>query len=558
MILRRTRSRRRSSRSVNCSISGQSCQTFEEVYRETTSSKKCCRTLSITRRSSRSYSRNSSLRAREVPVSKPEESRTAQAAEQVEEQGLLDQIVDQGHFSERQRGKDLIREFVTQFLEGSMTASRDTEAMINARIAQIDHLVSIQLNEVLHNAQFQKLEGSWRGLKYLLDQSETGAGLKIKVLNVSKKELLRDLQRAPEFDQSAIFKRVYEEGYGVFGGEPFAAMIGDYEFGRHPEDMELLEKMSGVAAAAHAPFLSAAAPELMNLDSFTNLSAPRDIAKIFDTTEYAKWKSFRQSEDSRYVALCLPHILMRLPYGKDNVQVDGFNYEENVDGTDHTKYLWGNAAWALGARLTQSFAQYSWCASIRGVEGGGLVEGLPAHTFRTDEGDVALKCPTEIAISDRREKELADQGFAPLVHCKGTDYAAFFSVQSPRKAKLYDKEPAQANARLSAQLPYILAVSRFAHYLKAMMRDKIGSFMSRSDCERFLNQWITNYVTPDDNASASVKASRPLRDASIEVSEVAGKPGVYRAVAFLKPHFQLDELTVSLRLVAELPQSARK
>jgi type VI secretion system protein ImpC len=249
---------------------------------------------------------------------------------------------------------------------------------------------------------------------------------------------------------------------------------------------------------------------------------------------------------------------MRLPYGKDNVQVDGFNYEENVDGTDHTKYLWGNAAWALGSRLTQSFAQYSWCASIRGVEGGGLVEGLPTHNFRTDEGDVALKCPTEVQISDRREKELADQGFAPLVHCKGTDYAAFFSVQSCQKPKLYDKEAANANARLSAQVPYILAVSRFAHYLKAMMRDKIGSFMSRSDCERFLNQWITNYVTPDDNASPSVKASHPLRDASIEVSEVPGKPGVYRAVAFLKPHFQLDELSVSLRLVAELPQSARK
>src|SRR5256884_3684563 len=419
MILRRTRSRRRSSRSVNCSISGQSCQTLEEVCRETTSSKKCCRTLSITRRSSRSYSRNSSLRAREVPVSKPEESRTAQAAEQVDEQGLLDQIVDQGHFSERQRGKDLIREFVTQFLEGSMTASRDTEAMINARIAQIDHLVSIQLNEVLHNAQFQKLEGSWRGLKYLLDQSETGAGLKIKVLNVSKKELLRDLQRAPEFDQSAIFKRVYEEGYGVFGGEPFAAMIGDYEFGRHPEDMELLQKMSGVAASAHAPFLTAAAPELLNLDSFTNLSAPRDLAKIFDTTEYAKWKSFRDSEDSRYVALAMPRTLARLPYGEATVPVEAFAFEEKIN--DHDDYVWSNAAFAYGAKLTDAFAKYGWCAAIRGVEGGGLVEGLPTHTFKTTDGEVALKCPTEVAITDRREKELDDLGFLALCHPKGND-----------------------------------------------------------------------------------------------------------------------------------------
>jgi type VI secretion system protein ImpC len=494
----------------------------------------------------------------------PEKQKSAVATQSTEQQelGLLDQIVEQGRLGKdpaaRERGKSLVKEFVSQVLQGEMTVSRDTESMINARIAQIDHLLSIQLNEILHHPEFQKLEGSWRGLKYMLDQSETSDMLKIKVLNCSKKELLRDLQRAPEFDQSALFKKVYEEEFGIFGGAPFGALLGDYEFGKGPEDLELLEKISNTASAAHAPFLTAASPELFNMESFSNLDAPRDIGKIFDTTEYAKWKSFRQSEDSRYVALTLPHILMRLPYGKDNVQVDGFNYEEAVDGTDHSKYLWGNAAWALGSKLTQSFAQFSWCASIRGVEGGGLVEGLPAHTFRTDEGDVALKCPTEIAISDRREKELADQGFAPLVHCKGTDYAAFFSVQSAQKPKLYDKEAANANARLSAQLPYILAVSRFAHYLKAMMRDKIGSFMSRVECERFLNQWITNYVTPDDNASASTKASHPLREASIEVSEVPGKPGAYRAVAFLKPHFQLDELSVSLRLVAELPASARK
>jgi len=492
----------------------------------------------------------------------PEKQKSATAAQEQQELGLLDQIVEQGRLGKdpaaRERGKSLVKEFVSQVLQGEMTVSRDTESMINARIAQIDHLLSIQLNEILHHSEFQKLEASWRGLKFMLDQSETSDMLKIKILNCSKKELLRDLQRAPEFDQSALFKKVYEEEFGIFGGAPFGALLGNYEFGKGPEDLELLEKISNTASAAHAPFLTAASPELFNMESFSNLDAPRDIGKIFDTTEYAKWKSFRQSEDSRYVALTLPHILMRLPYGKDNVQVDGFNYEEGVDGTDHSKYLWGNAAWALGSKLTQSFAQFSWCASIRGVEGGGLVEGLPAHTFRTDEGDVALKCPTEIAISDRREKELADQGFAPLVHCKGTDYAAFFSVQSAQKPKLYDKEAANANARLSAQLPYILAVSRFAHYLKAMMRDKIGSFMSRVECERFLNQWITNYVTPDDNASASTKASHPLREASIEVSEVPGKPGAYRAVAFLKPHFQLDELSVSLRLVAELPQSARK
>jgi type VI secretion system protein ImpC len=417
--------------------------------------------------------------------------------------------------------------------------------------------VSLQLNEVLHAPSFQKLEGSWRGLKYMLDQSETSDKLKIKVLNVTKKELLRDLQRASEFDQSAMFKKVYEEEYGIFGGAPFGALVGDYEFGKGPEDIELLEKVAQVASAAHAPFLTAAGPDMLNMDSFTAIDAPRDMAKIFDSSEYAKWKSFRQSEDSRYIGLCLPHVLMRLPYGKSGVQIDGFNYEEGVDGTDHNKYLWGNAAYALGARLTQAFAQYGWCAAIRGVEGGGLVEGLPTHNFTTDSGDIALKCPTEAPITDRREKELADLGFIPLVHCKGTDYAAFFSVQSGQKAKVYDSEAANANARLSTQLPYILAISRFAHYLKAMMRDKLGSFMSRTDCERFLNQWIVNYVTPDDTAAPSVKASHPLRDARIEVSEVPGKPGVYRAVSFLRPHFQLDELSVSLRLVAELPASTK-
>jgi len=475
--------------------------------------------------------------------------------------GLLDQIVDEGRLARepgaRERGKDLVKEFVAQVLDGSMTVSKDAEAMINARIAQIDHLLSLQLNQILHHEAFQKLEGSWRGLRHLMDQSETSAQLKIKVLNVSKKDLLRDLQRAPEFDQSALFKKVYEEEFGIFGGAPFANLIGDYEFGKSPEDIELLERIAAVAASAHAPFLSAAKSDFFNLDSYTSLDAPRDLGKVFDTTEYAKWKSFRQSEDSRYVGLCLPRTLARLPYGKDTKPVDGFAYEENVDGSDHSKYLWSNAAYSLGTRLTNAFALYGWCAAIRGVEGGGLVEGLPVHNFYTDEGDVTMKCPTEVPITDRREKELADLGFIPLVHCKDTDYAAFFSVQSCQKAKLYDKDAANANARLSTQLPYIMAVSRFAHYLKAMMRDKLGSFMSRTDCERWLNQWIMNYVTPDDTASASVKASHPLRDAKIEVSEVPGKPGVYRAVAFLKPHFQLDELSVSLRLVAELPQSAR-
>jgi len=483
----------------------------------------------------------------------------AQVAEA--EGSLLDQILEQGRFSDagaRERGKNLVKEFVEQVLEGSMTVARDADQMITARVAQIDHLISIQLNEILHHPQFQKLEGTWRGLKYLLDQSETGTLLKIRVLNASKKELLRDLQRAPEFDQSAMFKKVYEDEYGIFGGEPFGALVGDYEFSKHPEDMELLEKVSQVAAAAHAPFLSAASSELLNMPSFTALDQPRDIGKIFDSTEYAKWKSFRESDDSKYVCLTCPRVLMRLPYGRDTKPVEGFNYDEAVDGTDHTRYLWGNAAYALAARMTNAFANYAWCVSIRGVEGGGLVEGLPSHTFRTDEGDVALKCPTEIAITDRREKELADQGLVPLVHCKGTDKAAFFSIQSCNKPKLYDSDAATANARISAQLPYMMATCRFAHYLKAMMRDKIGGFMSRDDCWRFLNRWIGQYVTQDDKANQTTKAKFPLREARVDVEDVKGKPGVYRAIAYLRPHFQLDELSVSLRLVAELPAAAKK
>ncbi|HFQ81459.1 MAG TPA: type VI secretion system contractile sheath large subunit [Desulfobacterales bacterium] len=485
----------------------------------------------------------------------------AQAAEAQEEKSLLDQIIDDGRLvrdeAQRDWAKDVVGEFVSQIMEGEITVSKNTEAMINKRISAIDKLISSQLNEVMHNEEFQKLEASWRGLQYLVDQTETGEKLKIRVMNVNKKDLLKDMEKASEFDQSALFKKIYEEEFGMFGGASYGALIGDYEFTNHPQDLALLEKISQVAAAAHAPFISAAGPELFNLDSFTELGEPRDMAKIFQSVEYAKWKSFRESDDSRYVALAMPHILMRLPYGRDNVPVENFDFEEQVDGTDHKKYLWGNAAWALGTRLTDAFAKYHWCAAIRGVEGGGLVQGLPVHTFKTDEGDVALKCPTEIAITDRREKELADLGFVPLVHCKGTDYAAFFSTQTGNKPKVYDSDSANANARLSSQLQYILAVSRFAHYLKSMMRDKIGSFMTRKNAEDFLNNWISNYVLLDDNASQEMKAKYPLREARIDVSEVPGKPGVYRAVSFLKPHFQLDELSVSLRLVADLPPPAQ-
>jgi type VI secretion system protein ImpC len=332
-------------------------------------------------------------------------------------------------------------------------------------------------------------------------------------------------------------------------------MVADYYFDKSGQDLELLEKMSNIAAAAHAPLMSAAAPELFNLSSFTELDQPRDLGKVFDTTEYAKWKAFRASEDSRYVALTAPRILMREPYGSSTVPIDAFNYEERVDGTNHDAYLWGNSAYALAANVNKAFATYGWCATIRGVESGGLVEGLPVHNFRTDAGELVMKCPTEVQITDRREKELADLGFAALVHQKGTANAAFFSVQSCQKPKVYDTPQASGSARLSAQLPYIFATSRFAHYLKVMMRDKIGGYTSRTEIDVFLNRWIQGYVTGED-AGPTIKAQRPLAEARIDVVEVPGKPGVYRAVAFMRPHFQLDELGVAMRLVAELPQPA--
>jgi len=494
-------------------------------------------------------------------MAKTKEEAAPQVVETEQEGSLLDKILSEGRMDrdefQKERAKDMIGEFVSQVMGGTLTMSKNMDVAINSRIAEIDRLLSVQLNEIMHHEDFQKMEGSWRGLQYLVRNSLTGTQLKIKVLNVTKKDLLKDFERSLEFDQSTLFKKIYEEEYGTFGGAPYGALIGDFEFGNHPQDLALLEQVAGVAAAAHAPFLSAAAAGMFGWDTFSEMTEVRDVSKIFDRTEYMKWRSFRESEDSRYVGLTMPHVLMREPYGEATKPTESFRFEEDVDGKDHKKYLWGNAAYAMGARLTEAFSMHGWCVAIRGVEGGGLVQGLPTHTFETDEGEVAMKCPTEVAITDRREKEFADNGFIPLVHCKGTDYAAFFATQSANKAKKYDTDAANANARLSTQLQYIMAVSRFAHYLKSMMRDKVGSFMSQKDCESFLNQWISNYVTLDQTASQATKAKYPLAEARVDVAEIPGKPGCYRAVAFLRPHFQLDELSVSLRLVADLPAPAK-
>lgn len=475
-----------------------------------------------------------------------------------ESKNLLDRCLYDGKMAKDESqvpyAKAMLAELANQLLAKEMEPLEDTAAMLVDRIARIDELISAQLNEVLHSPDFKQLESTWRGLNYLVKNSETGEMLKLRVLNVSRKELQADLEKAVEFDQSNLFKKVYEEEYGTFGGMPYSCLLYDFEFGRHPQDMALIEKLSNVAAAAHTPLLTGAAPKLFDMDSFIELANPRDLTKLFESSELIKWRSFRASEDSRYVSLAMPHVLLRLPYGPDTLPVEEFNYVEDVDGHEHEKYLWGNAAWAMAQRITSAFAKYGWTAAIRGVEGGGLVEGLPTHTFKTDDGDIAVKCPTEIAITDRREKELSDLGFLPLIYCKGTDYAAFFGGQTTNKPKIYNTDEANSNARLSAVLPYLLNAARFAHYIKSIMRDKIGSFMTAKNVSDYLNMWISNYVLLSDDAGQEIKARYPLREARVDVTDVPGKPGVYKATIFLRPHFQLEELTASIRLVAELPQ----
>jgi len=473
---------------------------------------------------------------------------------------ILDQVIKATRpqdDAEADRVKDYFKQFLDRVVQPGQVVSKDVEKNIKHWISQIDQRLSAQLNEVIHHPDYQKLEGTWRGLKYLVSNSETGENLKIKVLNVNKKDLLKDLEKASEFDQSALFKKVYEEEYGQLGGQPYGMLVGDYEFGRTAEDISLLKFTSQVAAASHAPFVAAASPKMFNLDSFTELSQPRDLAKIFDSVEYASWKSFRESEDSRYVSLTMPRVLARLPYGAKSSPVEEFNFEENVDGKDHDKYQWMSSAWAYATRVTDAFSKDGWFMRTRGVEGGGRVDGLPVSTFPTDDGDIAMKTPTEIAISDRREFELSNLGFMPLLHSKNRDFAVFMGSQSTQKPKTYFDPAANANAELSTKTNYLLSISRFAHYLKIMARDKIGSFMEVSDCEKWLNEWINNYVVGNPGSvSDDVKAQRPLAAAEVRVEEVKGKPGFYNAVAYLRPHFQLEALASSMRLVAEVPKKA--
>lgn len=449
-----------------------------------------------------------------------------------------------------------VKTLAEQALSSAVTISSDSYITIQNIIAEIDRKLSQQINVILHNEEFQKLEGAWRGLHYLVTNTETDELLKIRFMPITKKELGRTLKRhkGTAWDQSPIFKRIYEEEYGQFGGEPIGCIVGDYHFDHSPPDVELLGEMAKIAAAAHCPFISGADPSLMQMDSWQELSNPRDLSKIFTNTEYAAWRSLRETDDSRYLGLTLPRFLARLPYGARTNPVDEFDFEEDTEGANHNNYTWANSAYAMATNINRSFKEYGWCTSIRGVESGGAVEGLPTHTFPTDDGGVDMKCPTEIAISDRREAELAKNGFMPLVHRKNSDFAAFIGAQSLQKPAEYDDPDATANARLAARLPYLFACCRFAHYLKCIVRDKVGSFTSRNEMEDWLNTWIMNYVDGDPaNSSQETKARKPLAAAEVQVAEIEDNPGYYAAKFFLRPHYQLEGLTVSLRLVSKLP-----
>jgi type VI secretion system protein ImpC len=496
-------------------------------------------------------------------MSQAEQQRKAQEV-QIEEGSLLDQAITSTRQTERSHAQELLAALTEEALKGTVTWDKDVTRSIQKGIDAIDEVLSKQLAAIMHSEEFQKMEGAWRGLHHLVMNSETSTTLKLKVLNVSKRELFKDMDRAVEFDQSALFKKLYENEFGTPGGEPYGAMIGDYEFTNHPEDVDLLGKVSNVAAAAFCPFISAAAPGLMGLQSYEDLARPRDLAKIFDAVEYTQWRSFRDSEDARYVSLVMPRVLSRLPYGRNTKPIEEFGFEEvesdrggKSKPVPHENYAWMNAAYVMGTRLTDAFAKYGFCTAIRGAEGGGKVEGLPAHVFTSDDGDSDLKCPTEIGITDRREAELSGLGFLPLCHYKNTDYSVFFGAQSAQKPKKYDNPDATANAAISARLPYIMASSRFAHFLKVIARDKIGAFMEIEDCQSFLEQWIAQYVSADTKPSADVKARYPLREAKVEVREIPGAPGSYNAVAWLRPWLQMEELTTSLRMVAKIPQMSK-
>jgi type VI secretion system protein ImpC len=458
----------------------------------------------------------------------------------------------------REEVESAVRTLAQQALGQTKLIGADVVESINAMIGQLDKKISEQVNAIIHHADFQALESAWRGLHFLVNNSETDDQLKIRVMNISKKDLGKTLKRykGANWDQSPIFKKLYEEEFGQLGGEPYGCLVGDYYFDHSGPDVELLGEISKISAAIHAPFIAGTAPGLLQMESWGELANPKDLTKIFSTPEYASWRSLRESEDARYLGLAMPRFLARRPYGAKSNPVEEFDFEEDTAGADSSKYAWSNAAYAMAVNINRSFKLYGWCSRIRGIESGGAVEGLPTHAFPTDDGGVDMKCPTEIAISDRREAELAKNGFMPLIHKKNSDFAAFIGAQSLQKPAAYDDPDATANANLAARLPYLFATCRFAHYLKCIVRDKIGSFKERADMQDWLQRWVTQYVDGDPaHSSEDTKARKPLAAAEVVVEAVEGNPGYYTSKFFLKPHYQLEGLTVSLRLTSKLPSA---
>jgi type VI secretion system protein ImpC len=487
------------------------------------------------------------------------QAQTAAAPAATEEINEFEALLNKQFKPKTETAKSAVHAAVKTLAEQALASTKligdDVIASIQAIIAELDRKLSEQVNKIIHHEDFKTLEGSWRGLHHLVNNTETDEKLKIRVMNISKKDAAKTLKKfkGTAWDQSPLFKKIYEDEFGTPGGAPYGCLIGDYQFDHSPPDVEMLGGIAQISSAAHCPFITAAAPTLMNMDTWQELSNPRDLTKIFQTPDYAAWRSLRASEDSRYLGLTMPRVLARIPYGSKTNPLEEFAFEEDTEGADHNKYCWMNSAWAMGVNITRAFKLYGWCACIRGVESGGMVEGLPVHTFPTDDGGVDMKCPTEIAITDRREAEIAKNGMMPLSHWKNTDYAVFVGAQSLQKPQEYDDPDATANANLAARLPYLFATCRFAHYLKCMVRDKIGSFKERSDMQSWLNDWIQQFCVSSETASENDKARRPLAAAEVIVEEVEGNPGYYTSKFFLRPHYQLEGLTVSLRLVSKLP-----
>lgn len=491
------------------------------------------------------------------PESAAQGSASAPATAEVNEfESLLNKEFKARDTQKQSAVQTAVRTLAQQALASTKLISTDVTKTISGIIAEIDRKLSEQINLIMHHEDFKSLEGAWRGLHYLVNNTETDETLKIRVLNISKSDLKKTLKRfeGNAWDQSPLFKKLYEEEFGTPGGQPYGALIGDYYFDHGPEDVKMLGSIAQISAAMHSPFITAAAPTAFGMDSWQELGNPRDLTKIFQSAEYASWRSLRDSADARYLGLTLPRTLARIPYGAKSAPVEEFAFEEDTEGANHDKYVWCNAAYAMGVNITRAFKNYGWCARIRGAESGGMVEGLPVHTFPTDDGGVDMKCPTEIAITDRREAELSKNGFMPLSHYKNTDYAVFTGAQSLQKPAVYSDPDATSNANLASRLPYLFATCRFAHYLKCMVRDKIGSFKEREEMELWLNKWIGEFCC-DSKSSEEMKAKFPLGEAKVEVQEVAGSPGYYTSKFYLRPHYQLEGLTVSLRLTSKLPSA---